>query len=95
MEKYIVVLEKSEMGFSAFSPDVTGCITVGNTVESTIENMREAMALHFETLAEDGSDLPAGKGIEYHIKNGLLRQGEISEPYYLTEIEIQMPEMAS
>lgn len=94
MEKFLVVIEKSETGFSAFSPDILGCITVGNTVEGTIANMREAINLYIETLAEDEHALPPGKGVEYHIKNGLLKEGEIAEQYYLTEIEILLPEMA-
>ena len=43
-----MVIEKTDTGFSAFSPDVPGCITVGKTVESTIVNMREAIELYME-----------------------------------------------
>ncbi len=92
MEKYIVVIEKSSTGFSAFSPDAPGCITVGETVEGTIENMREALDLYIEATAEAGSELPKGKGIEYHINNGLLKDGEIADEYFLTQVEIELPE---
>lgn len=61
MYKYHVVIEKSETGFSAFSPDFPGCITVGDTVEVTIVNMREAIELYFEAAAEGGQDLPVRK----------------------------------
>ncbi len=94
MEKFLVVIEKSETGFSAFSPDIPGCITVGNTVERTIANMREAINLYIETLVEDEHALSTGKGVEYHIKNGLLKEGEIADQYYLTQIEMQLPEIA-
>lgn len=94
MEKYFVVIEKSETGFSAFSPDVPGCITVGNTVERTIVNMREAIELYLEAAAERGQDLPSGKSIEQHIQNGLLKKGEIADEYFLTEMEIQSPALA-
>lgn len=93
MEKYLVVIEKSETGFSAFSPDAPGCITVGNSVEATIANMREALELYIEATAEDRNDLPIGKGVEYHIQNGLLKEGEIADEYFLTQVEIELPEM--
>lgn len=94
MEKYLVVLEKSSTGFSAFSPDALGCITVGDTVESTIEHMREAMEIYIEELAESGMELPKGKGVEYHIREGLLKEGSLSNEYLLTQIEMELPEMA-
>lgn len=93
MEKYLVVLEKSETGFSAFSPDVPGCITVGDTVENTIVNMREAIELYLEA-AEDEQSLPARRSVEQHIQNGLLKKGEIADEYFLTEIKIETPAMA-
>lgn len=91
MEKYLVVIEKSETGFSAFSPDAPGCITVGDSVEATIANMREALELCIEATVEDGHDLPTGKGVEYHIRNSLLKQGEIADEYFLTQVEIELP----
>jgi len=94
MEKYLVVIEKTDTGFSAFSPDAPGCITVGESVEDIIANMREALELYIEVAAEAGHDLPIGKGVEYHIQNGLLKEGEIADDYFLTQIEIQLPEMA-
>lgn len=39
MDKYLIVLEKSETGFSAYSPDVWGCVATGETMEETMENM--------------------------------------------------------
>lgn len=89
MEKYLVVIEKSETGFSAFSPDVPGCITVGNTVEGTIVNMREAIDLYLEAAAESGQDLRPVKSIEQHIREGLLKKGEIVDRYFLTQIEVE------
>ncbi|MCY7420176.1 MAG: type II toxin-antitoxin system HicB family antitoxin [Chitinophagaceae bacterium] len=94
MEKYLVVLEKSSRGFSAFSPDAPGCITVGETVESTIEHMREVTKIYTEEMGESGKELPRGKGVEYHIREGLLNEGSIANEYFLTQIEIELPEMA-
>lgn len=55
--------------------------------------MREALELYIEAIAEDGHDLPIGKGVEYHIQNGLLKKGEIADEYFLTQVEIESPEM--
>ncbi len=81
MKKYLVVIEKSETGLSAFSPDVPGCITVGESVEGTIVNMREAIELYLEAAAEIGQDLPPVKSIEQHIREGLLNKGEIADKF--------------
>lgn len=94
MEKYLIVIEKTETGYSAFSPDVRGCITVGDSIEATIENMREAIELYLETTAEMGEELPSANGLEYHIQKGLLKDGDIAEEYYLGQIEVQLPEIA-
>ena len=56
--KYLIVIEQSETGYSAFSPDLPGCVTTGETREETETNMREAIASHLEGLREDGLTLP-------------------------------------
>ena len=56
--KYLIVIEKSETGYSAYSPDLPGCISTGNTLEETEQNMREAIAFHIEGLKEEGYDVP-------------------------------------
>jgi len=56
--KYLIVIEKSETGYSAYSPDLPGCVSTGNTLEETEQNMREAIAFHIEGLKEEGYDIP-------------------------------------
>ena len=58
MHKYLVVVEKAENNYSAYAPDVPGCITTGRTIEETLSNMREALQLHLEVTVEDGGPLP-------------------------------------
>jgi predicted RNase H-like HicB family nuclease/tetratricopeptide (TPR) repeat protein len=48
MDKYLVVLERTETGFSAYSPDVWVCIATGKTLETTLENMRSALVFHLQ-----------------------------------------------
>ena len=56
--KYLIVIEKTETGFSAYSPDLLGCVTTGHTVEETERNMHEAIEFHIEGLRTEGYEVP-------------------------------------
>ncbi len=56
--KYLIVVEKTETGFSAYSPDLLGCVATGATEEETEANMKEAIAFHVEGLKEEGFPIP-------------------------------------
>lgn len=58
MRKYAIVIEKGEHNFSAYVPDLPGCITTGRTVQEVEHNIREAIELHLEGLREDGEPIP-------------------------------------
>ncbi|HQJ88385.1 MAG TPA: type II toxin-antitoxin system HicB family antitoxin [Methanoregulaceae archaeon] len=58
MHRYLVVIEKADGNFSAYSPDLPGCVATGATREEAEERMREAIAFHHEGLREDGLPLP-------------------------------------
>jgi predicted RNase H-like HicB family nuclease len=51
--KVSIVIEKDEHGYYAYSPELEGCQTQGDSLEEAIENAREAVALYLETLSED------------------------------------------
>jgi predicted RNase H-like HicB family nuclease len=51
--KVSIVIEKDEHGYYAYAPELEGCQTQGDTLEETIENVREAVALYIETLSGD------------------------------------------
>ncbi len=57
--KYAVVIESSETGFSAYVPDLPGCVAVGETIRETENLIREAIVLHLEGLREDGEEIPS------------------------------------
>jgi predicted RNase H-like HicB family nuclease len=57
--KYLIILEPTGTGYSAYSPDLEGCVAAGDDREETIELMREAIAFHLEGLAADGLPVPA------------------------------------
>jgi predicted RNase H-like HicB family nuclease len=56
--KYLVVIEKVNDNFSAYLPDIPGCIATGKTKEEARQNILEALALHLEGLKEDGLPVP-------------------------------------
>jgi predicted RNase H-like HicB family nuclease len=56
--KYTVIYEKTATGYSAYVPDLPGCISAGSTLEETTELMRAAIEMHLETMREDGDSIP-------------------------------------
>ena len=58
MKKYLMVIEKTETGYSAYSPDLQGCVSTGRTREDVEKNTHEAIALHLDGLREEGQSVP-------------------------------------
>ena len=58
MKKYLIIVEKTETGYSAFSPDVPGCGSTGDTKEEVERNIQEAIEFHLEGLRQEGYDIP-------------------------------------
>ena len=56
--KYLIILEKTSTGYSAYSPDLPGCVSAGDTAEDTEANMREAIEFHIEGMREEGLSIP-------------------------------------
>ena len=56
--KYLVVIEKTQTGHSAYSPDVLGCVSTGATLEEVNQNMQEAIEFHIDGLIEEGLEIP-------------------------------------
>jgi predicted RNase H-like HicB family nuclease len=56
--KYAVVFEKTPNNFSAYVPDLPGCVATGATRKEVADNIREAVAFHLEGLKEDGLPVP-------------------------------------
>ena len=48
MSEYTIIIEKAEGNYSAYCPDLPGCVATGGTVAETIERMKEAIAFHIE-----------------------------------------------
>ena len=64
--RYAIVIEKAEGNYSAYVPDLPGCVATGATVEETEESIREAIAFHLDGMREDGMPIPqASSHVEY------------------------------
>ncbi len=59
MAEYAVVYEWVGQNYSAYAPDLPGCIACGDTLEETESLMQEAINLYIETLKEDGKIIPS------------------------------------
>ncbi len=57
--RYAVVIEKGERNYSAYVPDLPGCVSVGETPEDVKAEIREAIEFHLEGMREDGLPVPA------------------------------------
>ena len=56
--KYVIILEPTDTGFSAYSPDLDGCVAAGSDRDETIALMQEAIAFHIEGLVAEGLPVP-------------------------------------
>jgi predicted RNase H-like HicB family nuclease len=58
MKKYLIVVEETSTGYSAYSPDLPGCVSTGCTREEVERNMREAIEFHLEGMRLEGLEVP-------------------------------------
>jgi predicted RNase H-like HicB family nuclease len=58
MKRYLVVIERTETGFSAYAPDLPGCASSGRTRQEAETNIREALDFHIEGLRREGRPVP-------------------------------------
>ena len=56
--EYTVVIERSPNNFAAYVPDLPGCVATGSTREELLDEIREAIAFHLESLREHGEPVP-------------------------------------
>lgn len=58
MREYVVVFERADTNWTAYSPDVPGCMATGSTRAEAEQNIREALEFHIEGLKLDGLPVP-------------------------------------
>lgn len=60
MHRFLIVFERAEDNWAAYSPDLSGCVATGESCEETETNMHEAVQLHIEGMREEGYEVPDG-----------------------------------
>ena len=58
MKRYLIVIEQTETGYSAYSPDLEGCVATGKTHYEVERQMQEAIEFHLDGLARNGHTIP-------------------------------------
>ncbi|TMC21217.1 MAG: type II toxin-antitoxin system HicB family antitoxin [Chloroflexi bacterium] len=58
MYHFLVIIEKGEENYGAYSPDLPGCVAVGDTIEEVEKNMQEAIEMHLRGMLEDNEPIP-------------------------------------
>ena len=67
MYRFLIVIENAGENFSAYSPDLPGCVATGDTQEETERRMYEAIQLHVEGILEDKQPIPASTSFAEYI----------------------------
>ena len=70
MHRFLIVIENAGENYSAYSPDLPGCVATGATHEETERNMYEAIQLHIEGLREDGLPIPQSSALAEYLVVG-------------------------
>jgi predicted RNase H-like HicB family nuclease len=68
MRRYLVVIEKARRGFSAYSPDLPGCVAAAATRAGTERAMRAAIAMHLEALRAEGAKPPTPRASSTYVE---------------------------
>ena len=68
MKKYLTIVEKTRTGYSAFCPDLPGCIATAKTRSAVERRMQSAIAFHIEGMKEEGLKIPAPKSYSTYLQ---------------------------
>jgi predicted RNase H-like HicB family nuclease len=71
VHRFLIVIENAGQNFSAYSPDLPGCVATGATREETERNMYEAIQLHLDGLREDGLPIPQSSAFAEYVVVGV------------------------
>ena len=66
--RYAVVIEKADGNYSAYVPDLSGCVATGDTVAAVENEIRAAIRFHIEGLKQDGLPVPAPTSIANYVE---------------------------
>lgn len=66
--RYAIVIEKTETNYSAYVPDLPGCVATGTTISEVEAETREAIRFHIEGLRADGTSVPMPTSIAEYVE---------------------------
>jgi len=66
--RYAIVIEKAEGNYSAYVPDLPGCVATADTIEAVQHEIRDAIRFHIDGLKADGAPVPAPTSIAEYIE---------------------------
>ena len=69
MHRFLIVIEKAKKNYSAYSPDLPGCVAAGKTKETVEKNMHSAIKMRIRGLVEDNKAIPASQSEEVSLRN--------------------------
>jgi len=67
MHRFLIVIEKAKGNFSAYSPDLPGCVATGKTREQVTRNMHEAIEMHVRGMREDKLRVPKSRAFAEYV----------------------------
>ncbi len=67
MRRFLIIIEQGSHNYSAYVPDLPGCIATGKTVEEVKANMREAIRMHLHGMIEDHESIPASQTMAEYV----------------------------
>jgi predicted RNase H-like HicB family nuclease len=91
--EYLIVYEKAADNWSAFSPDIPGCGSVGDTLEDTRTNVREAVELYLSELAKAGEPIP--KAIATSVNIDEFDPEHKTKQYFVEWLDVALPQTVS
>ena len=66
--RYAVVVEKAESNYSAYVPDLPGCVAAAETREEVLDLIREAIDFHLEGMREAGEEIPEPSAVTEYVE---------------------------
>lgn len=78
MNRFLIVIENAGRNFSAYSPDLPGCVATGATQKETERNMYEAIQLHLAGMREDGEPIPESTTLAEYVVIPAVSGGHVA-----------------
>jgi len=66
--KYAIVIEQTNSNYSAYVPDLPGCVATGNSTDEVENEIRQAIEFHLEGMKEDGETIPVPSSLVEYVE---------------------------